>query len=121
MKTPVQELIEEYQQMRETSDSDMIVVIHLAKTMLEKEKEMMCDFAYNCRDIMAADKFAISKWYDKTFNQKSEFLAGNKYNPVTDKFKPQSYKLQGVDRHGEPVSLSGNAKQIITTLLNQHL
>lgn len=48
-------------------------------------------------------------------------MAGNKYNPVTNKFKPQSYKLQWTDRHGELVSVGGTAKQIITTLLNQHL
>ena len=38
--------------------------------MLEKEKETMVDFAYKCRDIMAADHFAITLWYDKTFNTK---------------------------------------------------
>jgi len=48
-------------------------------------------------------------------------MAGNKYNPTTEKFKPQSYKLQWVDRHGTVSSVGGTAKQIITTLLNQHL
>ena len=72
MKTPVQELIEEYQQMREDGDNDMRTVIHLARTMLEKEKKIMCDFAYNCRNVMAADGFAITHWYDKTFNTKEK-------------------------------------------------
>jgi len=38
--------------------------------MLEKEKEVMVDFAYKCRNVMAADEFAINHWYDKTFNTK---------------------------------------------------
>lgn len=48
-------------------------------------------------------------------------MAGNKYNPQTEKFKPQSYKLQWIDQHGTTNSVGGTAKQIITTLLNQHL
>ena len=34
------------------------------------EKEQMVDFAYKCRNVMAADEFAITHWYDKTFNNK---------------------------------------------------
>lgn len=41
-----------------------------SKKMLEKEKEVMCDFAYKCRNVMAADEFAITHWYAKTFNTK---------------------------------------------------
>jgi hypothetical protein len=41
-----------------------------ATQMLEKEKEVMVDFAYKCRNVMAADEFAINHWYDKTFNTK---------------------------------------------------
>lgn len=48
-------------------------------------------------------------------------MAGNKYNPQIEKFKPQSYKLQWIDRHGNNTSVGGTAKQIIMTLLNQHL
>ncbi len=40
------------------------------ESMLEKEKEVMVDFTYKCRNLMAADEFAISHWYDKTFNTK---------------------------------------------------
>lgn len=36
----------------------------------EMEKEQMCDFAYKCRNLMAADEFAITHWYDKTFKTK---------------------------------------------------
>ena len=38
----------------------------------EMEKEQMCDFAYKCRNLMAADEFAITHWYDKTFNTKEK-------------------------------------------------
>ena len=48
-------------------------------------------------------------------------MAGNKYNAHTEKFKPQSYKLEWIDKYGENTSVAGTAKQIITTLLNQHL
>ena len=41
MKTPIQQLIEEYKEMRENGDNDMRTVIFLAKQMLEKEKELL--------------------------------------------------------------------------------
>ena len=44
--------------------------IEIAERMLEKEKEVMCEFTYKCRNLMAADEFAITHWYDKTFNTK---------------------------------------------------
>ena len=44
----------------------------LCESLLEKEKEVMVDFAYKCRNLMAADEFAISKWYDETFNTKEK-------------------------------------------------
>ena len=44
--------------------------------LLEKakaiEKEQMVDFAYKCRNVMAADEFAITHWYDKTFNNEEK-------------------------------------------------
>jgi len=46
------------------------VIESILSNMLEKEKETMVDFAYKCRNIMAADEFAINHWYDKTFNTK---------------------------------------------------
>ena len=42
-------------------------LLEKAKAM---EKEQMVDFAYKCRNVMAADEFAITHWYDKTFNNK---------------------------------------------------
>lgn len=77
MKTPMQELIDKLYELSEMHASDMYKAgmrdaAIIAETMLEKEKEMMVDFAYKCRNVMAADEFAISKWHDKTFDTKEK-------------------------------------------------
>ena len=82
-KTPLQELIEqlekEHKRFLEEDDvpnwfykNGIKQAIKYAEAMLEKEKETMVDFAYKCRNVMAADEFAISHWYDKTFNTKEK-------------------------------------------------
>ena len=52
-------------------DGDLLEAVKMsfeqAKAM---HKEEMIDFAYGCRNLMAADEFAITHWYDKTFNTK---------------------------------------------------
>ena len=68
MRTPIQEVYENFNKM---SDRDFKAWM-LNTDLLEKEKEVMCEFAYKCRDIMAADGFAITLWYDKTFNTKEK-------------------------------------------------
>ena len=53
MKTPMQELIETFEEMKDPnveSSIDVDFAISLAKSMLEKEKEVMCEFAFNCGD-----------------------------------------------------------------------
>ena len=91
MKTPMQELIEKvnqwmiddmevinnplnYEEYLVMHANQMVKVklefIDMCKSLLEKEKEAMVDFAYKCRNVMAVDDFAISKWYDETFNTK---------------------------------------------------
>ena len=81
MKTPMQELIKQLKESAQfINDDDHIQdrmyrdglseAIENAESMLEEEKAVMCEFAYKCRDVMAADKFAITHWYDKTFNTK---------------------------------------------------
>jgi hypothetical protein len=77
MKTPLQELFEYESDLTNMFDSDVRVAGALLeyirtnkKDMLETEKDMMCYFAYECRNIMAADAFAITHWHDKTFNPK---------------------------------------------------
>ena len=70
MKTPLQELQDWVKTELRLDGYEHKVILDKIETMLEKEKEVMVDFTYKCRDIMAADGFAISKWYDKTFNTK---------------------------------------------------
>ncbi len=66
MRTPIQEVYENFNKM---SDRDFKAWM-LNTDLLEKEKEVMVDFAYKCRNVMAADEFAITHWYHKTFNTK---------------------------------------------------
>ena len=63
MRTPIQEVYENFNKM---SDRDFKAWM-LNTDLLEKEKEVMCEFAYKCRNVMAADEFAITHWYNKTF------------------------------------------------------
>ena len=76
MKTPLQELIEIIKKRQEDDEAIPFMyneqIIELAESMLEKEKEMMVDFSFKCRNLMAADEFAITHWYDKTFNTKEK-------------------------------------------------
>jgi len=73
MKTPMQELIETFEEMKDPnveSSIDVDFAISLAKSMLEKEKEVMCEFAddyqRNCFQKSADD------YYNETFNTKEK-------------------------------------------------
>ena len=44
-------------------------ILELAESLLEKEKEVMVDFAYKFGDEPLAE---IAKWYDKQFNTEEE-------------------------------------------------
>lgn len=66
----MQELIEQLNRVKPTEFCSIETIKGWAEQMLEKEKKVVCEFAYNCRNIMAADEFAIKHWYDKTFNTK---------------------------------------------------
>jgi hypothetical protein len=79
MKTPLQELLQYESDLTNMFDSDVRVAGAMLeyirtnkKDLLEKEKKVTVDFAYKCRNVMAADEFAISHWYDKTFNTKEK-------------------------------------------------
>jgi hypothetical protein len=85
MKTPMQELIEQLKEelngflklpphsnIQERTENCFGSCIEIAERMLEKEKDVMCEFTYKCRNLMAADEFAITHWYDKTFNTKEK-------------------------------------------------
>jgi hypothetical protein len=77
MKTAMQELMDALNDLEVVYISNdwrrEVIGINQAKNLIEhiylkKEKEQTIDFAYECRNVMAADEFAITKWYDKTFN-----------------------------------------------------
>ena len=67
-KTPMQEVYENFNLM---SDADFKAWM-LNTDLVEKEKEVMCAFAFKCRNLMASDDFGITHWYDKTFNTKEK-------------------------------------------------
>ena len=70
METPMQILLEKI----ENGDflHPKVIGEFIKYNLLEKEKETMVDFAYKCRNVMAADEFAITHWYDKTFKTKEK-------------------------------------------------
>ena len=70
VKTPMQELIETFEEMRSPIDNkvDVDFAISLMKSLLEKEKEQMCDFAeqwFVCFGYKSAEEY-----YNVTFNTK---------------------------------------------------
>ena len=74
MKTPMQELIETFEEMRSPVDSkvDVDFAISLMKSMLEKEKEVMCEFAWEYeRECRINLNRSIEDCWDK-FNTKEK-------------------------------------------------
>ena len=71
MKTPMQELIEQLKEEKDLHGYEkqgyFETAIELAEQMLEKEKEVMVDFAYKFGDEPLSE---IPKWYDKQFKTK---------------------------------------------------
>ena len=72
MKTPMQELHHWVSTELKLDGYEHGVILDKIESMLQKEKEVMVEFAYNCRNVMAADEFAITHWYKKTFNTKDK-------------------------------------------------
>ena len=81
----MQELIETFEEMRSPIDSkvDVDFAISLVKSMLEKEKEVMCEFAFNCGDEIKdqnnwrsprnlTNYEVIQDFYNETFNTKEK-------------------------------------------------
>ena len=71
--TPIQELIDTFEEMRSPIDSkvDVDFAISLVKSMLEKEKEVMCEF----QDLAQRSDFWVEYdgaegCFDKTFKTK---------------------------------------------------
>ena len=88
MKTPMQEMLE---WVRETLPMDLEtprlitprLIEHKIESMLEKEKEVMCGFAFNCGDEIKdqnnwrsprnlTNYEVILDYYNKTFNTKEK-------------------------------------------------
>ena len=76
MKTPMQELIEIIKKRQEDDEAmpfmynDRIIV--LAESMLEKEKEAMCEFAFDYNDEFQNNGAVpnVQEYYNETFNTK---------------------------------------------------
>ena len=87
MKTPMQELIEQMSYNRDRAvgaekDAYNICILY-AEQMLEKEKDVMCEFAFNCGDEIKdqnnwrsprnlTNYEVILDYYNKTFNTKEK-------------------------------------------------
>ena len=71
METPMQLLLRKIEN-GDFLNHPKVIGEFIKYNLLEKEKEVMVDFAYKCRNVMAADEFAITHWYDKTFNTKEK-------------------------------------------------
>jgi hypothetical protein len=75
MKTPIQELIETFEEMRSPIDSkvDVDFAISLMKSMLEKEKKLLIKAHGNKKVYDSQIDPSIvtgEEWYNKTFNTK---------------------------------------------------
>ena len=77
MKTPIQELIEQMWEIAKYGDSyEVAPCIEAAEAMLEKEKEVMCEFAeYTRKCGFLSDQRGLmttEELYDQTFNTKEK-------------------------------------------------
>ena len=49
-------------------------------------------------------------------------MAGNKFNPIEyERLQPKEYKLEYTGLYGDKTTLTGNARQVVMHILNQHL
>ena len=69
----MQELIETFEEMRSPIDSkvDVDFAISLVKSMLEKEKEVMCEFAFRFNHDAFTENY-IKAEFEETFNTKEK-------------------------------------------------
>ena len=74
MKTPMQELIEQMWEIAKYGDSyEVAPCIEAAEAMLEKEKEVMQEFAWEYeRDCRINLERSIEKCWEKTFNKEEK-------------------------------------------------
>ena len=73
MKTPMQELIEIIKKRKEDDEAMPFMyndkIIALAESMLEKEKEVMCEFAFRFNHDAFTENY-IKAEFEETFNNK---------------------------------------------------
>ena len=74
MKTPMQELIETFEEMRSPIDSkvDVDFAISLIKSMLEKERDVIMDAYMEGGDWEALPQPRFDNYYNQTFNTKEK-------------------------------------------------
>jgi len=78
MKTPMQELISAIRKRQEDEDVQPFMwheqIVELAESMIEKEKEQMCEFAdefsRECIDFHHAQTMSPDRFFELTFNTK---------------------------------------------------
>ena len=68
MKTPIQELMEKLNNVKPQDFCSIETIKVWAESLLEKEKEVMCQFAYKCqkRHKVYGD-FMIQDYYNETY------------------------------------------------------
>ncbi len=75
MKTPIQELIEIIKKRQEDDEAMPFMyndrIIKLAESMLEKEKEVMCEFAFRFNHDAFTENY-IKAEFEETFNTKEK-------------------------------------------------
>lgn len=81
MKTPMQELMDEFAKkadsLPDTLDANAAYLVFqecydMAKSMLEKEKEVMCEFAERYLDSIPKEHPSVEDVYTETFNTKEK-------------------------------------------------
>lgn len=81
MKTPMQELMDEFAKkadsLPDTLDANAAYLVFqecydMAKSMLEKEKEVMCEFAERYLDSIPKEHPSVEDVYNETFNTKEK-------------------------------------------------
>ena len=74
MKTPIQELIETFEEMRSPIDSkvDVDFAISLMKSMLEKEKKVIMDAYMEGGDWESLPQPRFDNYYNSTFKTKQK-------------------------------------------------
>ena len=70
--TPLQKLIKQFEELKDPnieSSIDVGFAISLAKSLLEKEKEVMCEFAFRFNHDAFTENY-IKAEFEETFNNK---------------------------------------------------